>query len=297
METIAPSEVVWLICVAVLLLLVVIILLRRRSSIYKKYSEVCAKLATAEAQIIKLKNKKPAHLDQKPLENQKTKNTPQISPSMLYEKSIKNLEYSLKQIQTLFNEGAANNITITPILKRAIININLMRRTTENLSMALNLPSEKIKFTPVNLRHELTRMYTKNSSRVSANDLSLDIDISGKINTIKTNLPLLQKLLNEFMDNALLYTKSGKITIKASEDKDRTRISIIDTGIGIRLSEQREIFDLHYRSQDSRATDKPGSGVGLYLCSIIANKLGGNISVKSRLNHGSEFTLELKTDR
>ncbi len=172
-----------------------------------------------------------------------------------------------------------------------------MRRTTENLSMALNLPSEKIKFTPVNLRHELTRMYTKNSSRVSANDLSLDIDISGKINTIKTNLPLLQKLLNEFMDNALLYTKSGKITIKASEDKDRIRISIIDTGIGIRLSEQRKIFDLHYRSQDSRATDKPGSGVGLYLCSIIANKLGGNISVKSRLNHGSEFTLELKTDR
>ena len=152
METIAPSEVVWLICVAVLLLLVVIILLRRRSSIYKKYSEVCAKLATAEAQIIKLKNKKPAHLDQKPLENQKTKNTPQISPSMLYEKSIKNLEYSLKQIQTLFNEGAASNITVTPILKRAIINISLMRRTTENLSMALNLPSEKIKFTPVNLR-------------------------------------------------------------------------------------------------------------------------------------------------
>ncbi len=71
---------------------------------------------------------------------------------------------------------------------------------------------------------------TKNSSRVIHNDLSLDIDISGKINTIKTNLPLLQKLLNEFMDNAL-YIPKVKSLLKHLNIKNGIRISIIDTRV------------------------------------------------------------------
>ena len=291
MESFTTDDTILLISMATLLLLVMIILLNRRSNIYKKYRKTEAELTEAKIALARLKHKKTTTPKvAKPVE---TTSRTQIEPSKIYSKPLDKLQHSLEQMATLYNEGAASNITIMPVLNKAIFYANMMQQTTDELALILKLQTAKITLKPANLRHELTRLYTENSTRVSEAGLKLNIDISSKISTTATDVDLLRKLLNELMRNAIAFTKAGQITIKAAEVAGSVKISVVDTGIGIRNNEQESIFELQHRSRDSRVADTPGSGVGLYMCRVIAQKLGGELAVKSRLSHGSEFILTL----
>ncbi|MEO1592653.1 MAG: ATP-binding protein, partial [Cyanobacteria bacterium J06632_22] len=66
-------------------------------------------------------------------------------------------------------------------------------------------------------------------------------------------------------------------------------LDIRDTGPGISLADQQQIFDWFRQGEHMRA----GSGLGLHLSQRIAQLHGGNITVKSRLGQGSTFTLSL----
>ena len=69
-----------------------------------------------------------------------------------------------------------------------------------------------------------------------------------------------------------------------------------DTGIGISKSEQVKIFDKFYRSEDYRTRETGGTGLGLYVVTKLARKIGTEIQLKSRLNHGSTFSFTIPVD-
>ncbi len=296
MYTATNDDTVLLVSTAVLLLLVMIILLNRRSSVYKKYHAASSELSKTKLELERLNTKYKKALN-RPVKPAKvaanTPPNPQIVFSPIFKKPLDNILHSLNQIQALYKSGTASDITVSPIVKQAITTADLMQQTTTNLALITSLQSTKPNLAPVNLRHELTRLYTTNSKRVNQAGLKLNIDISNKISTIKTDVDLLRKLLGELISNSILYTNEGSVTIKATQTTKNVAISIIDTGIGVRQTEQAKIFDMQYRSKDSRVADKLGTGVGLYMCNIIAGALGAQITVKSRLNHGSEFTLTI----
>ena len=66
-----------------------------------------------------------------------------------------------------------------------------------------------------------------------------------------------------------------------------------DTGIGISKSDQAKIFNKFYRSEDYRTRETGGTGLGLYVATKLAKKLGTKIGIHSRLNHGSSFSFTL----
>ena len=73
--------------------------------------------------------------------------------------------------------------------------------------------------------------------------------------------------------------------------KGGVQIEVSDTGIGISKSDQKHIFEKFYRSEDYRTRESSGTGLGLYVCQKLAEKIGLDISFESRLNHGSTFTV------
>jgi len=79
-----------------------------------------------------------------------------------------------------------------------------------------------------------------------------------------------------------------------TEDDTKVSISIKDTGIGISSSDLPHIFERFYRCDQSRS--QPGTGLGLSLARAVARVHGGDITVESRLNHGSTFTVNLPRD-
>lgn len=103
---------------------------------------------------------------------------------------------------------------------------------------------------------------------------------------ILTDSKLLSIMIEQIISNALKYTEDGKITI--SFDKEKSTLSIMDTGIGIRNEDLVKIFDRGYSGFNGRVNHK-SSGLGLFLVREISKILKLRVEVKSKLGQGSEF--------
>jgi signal transduction histidine kinase/CheY-like chemotaxis protein/AraC-like DNA-binding protein len=103
---------------------------------------------------------------------------------------------------------------------------------------------------------------------------------------------VIQKVLSNIISNAIKYTKKGSISIRLFEDDKLIYITIADTGIGIPENEIPKIFERHKRSSLS-GEDKDSYGIGLHFCKSLISLMNGKITVSSKLNKGSAFTISL----
>ena len=140
------------------------------------------------------------------------------------------------------------------------------------------------------LMHKLHKEYEK---AAAARKLQLDLDLGTKLGTIHVSRLYVEELLQNFITNAIKYTNEGKITITTTTKKGIVHFAVKDSGIGISRSDQQKIFTKFYRSEDYRIRETNGTGLGLYVSAKLAHKIGTQIDVSSRLNHGSTFSFDL----
>ncbi|WP_306770895.1 HAMP domain-containing sensor histidine kinase [Emergencia sp. 1XD21-10] len=100
-------------------------------------------------------------------------------------------------------------------------------------------------------------------------------------------------VLEQVLSNALKYTPSGKISIYMDKVLPCTLV-IEDTGIGIQEEDLPRIFDKGYTGYTGRK-DKKSTGIGLYLCRMIMNKLGHTMTIESQVGKGTKVKLGLGT--
>lgn len=104
----------------------------------------------------------------------------------------------------------------------------------------------------------------------------------------------LYRLVSNLIVNAIQYTPmGGQITVTLSCSDHQALIQIQDTGIGIALSEQMQIFDRFYRVNSDRSRNTGGSGLGLAIAKAIVQAHHGSIQLQSELSIGSTFTVRL----
>ncbi len=100
-------------------------------------------------------------------------------------------------------------------------------------------------------------------------------------------------VLEQLLSNALKYTPAG--TIRISMETPGV-LCICDTGIGIAPEDLPRIFEKGYTGYNGR-TDKAASGLGLYLCKQVCDRLGHPISVESVPNRGTIVRIDLHRDK
>lgn len=151
---------------------------------------------------------------------------------------------------------------------------------------------------PVNLKKTIKNAISE--IQVLAN--KKQIAIHQKIDTVNVmgNATQLTQLFLIVLDNAVKYTpKTGSIHVKTKLTRKNVLISIKDTGIGIHQAEINHIFDRFYRADTARTkssspgVSQDGFGLGLSLAQQIVRQHGGEITVKSKVDHGSEFNIIL----
>lgn len=143
---------------------------------------------------------------------------------------------------------------------------------------------------PQELAESLFNRYHKSAAEKG---LSLNLNLDNKLNSVKTSKLYLEELLQNFITNSLKYTREGSVEICFRNSPKGVIFEIKDTGIGISSSDQKRIFEKFYRSEDWRTRETGGTGLGLYVSSKLAAKIGTKIQVESKLNHGSRFFFEL----
>ncbi len=104
----------------------------------------------------------------------------------------------------------------------------------------------------------------------------------------------IERVIFNLVSNAVKYNKEdGKIEISLLRDQQNVYIQIRDTGIGIPNDKLDIIFERFLQVNSSLSRHREGAGIGLSLCKAIAHLHNGDITVESKLNEGSTFTLKL----
>ncbi|GAA4122805.1 response regulator [Flavobacterium chungbukense] len=111
---------------------------------------------------------------------------------------------------------------------------------------------------------------------------------------IKTDKMRLEQILKNLISNAIKFTEKGTVSleIKVASDNDKIICFIVkDTGIGIPLEKQPLIFEAFQQADGSTKRKYGGTGLGLSISRELAKLLRGEITLHSKVNEGSSFTL------
>ena len=110
--------------------------------------------------------------------------------------------------------------------------------------------------------------------------------------SVRSDRRLLRRLLQNYVSNAVKYTPKGHVLIGCRRQRNKLRIEVYDTGLGIPQSKKRAIFREFHRL-DEGAKVARGLGLGLSIVERIARVLNHKIEVRSAAGRGSRFSVEV----
>jgi signal transduction histidine kinase len=171
---------------------------------------------------------------------------------------------------------------------------------------------------PLVLRPFVLNVASEMESLVSESGLALSIGVGPSLPRIRTDQTHLRQILINLIGNAVKYTPSGGINVRAKLVGDGTSpaagdesepsvgrppdpqkqwvaLQVADTGVGIAAADQERIFDEFEQVNAGARTDsaRRGTGLGLAISRRLARLIGGDLTVVSEVGRGSTFTVWL----
>ena len=117
---------------------------------------------------------------------------------------------------------------------------------------------------------------------------------SGEQFSVKSDRVRFKQILYNLLSNAVKFTpKDGLVSIECVDVRDFVRVSVTDTGIGIRPEDQKVVFEEFRQIEGSADRAQEGTGLGLAITKRLVEQQGGQISLESELGKGSRFTFTL----
>lgn len=113
-------------------------------------------------------------------------------------------------------------------------------------------------------------------------------------NIIYTDSKWIIFILNQLIQNSVKYKNKERtleIEIYSKENKDNTVLYIKDNGVGIKKNEINRVFEKGFTGTNGRLSNKKSTGIGLYLCKKLCNKLGISIELDSKENEYTEIKI------
>lgn len=112
----------------------------------------------------------------------------------------------------------------------------------------------------------------------------------------------LKQILNNLISNALKFTPSGEIRVRAErvgcgDENDQVRFSVTDTGIGIAPADQARLFEPFTQADETITRNFGGTGLGLTICKRLVELMGGDIELDSEPGRGTTMTFILPLER
>jgi signal transduction histidine kinase len=126
----------------------------------------------------------------------------------------------------------------------------------------------------------------------------LRIDADGDLQPVDCDPDRLRQVLGNLIDNAIKYSPDGgEIRIKLQPNGSAMRFAVEDEGIGFEPTESDAIFERFRRLDPTMTRGIGGTGLGLYICRELVERMGGRIWAESRPGEGASFYFELPLAR
>ena len=126
--------------------------------------------------------------------------------------------------------------------------------------------------------------------------VTLTINTNGELPQVAADLDKVRQVLVNLVENAIKYSPDGgKVEVGADTHDDFVRFHVRDEGLGVAADEQERIFEKFYRADPQMTRGVGGTGLGLYICRELIDRMGGRIWVEPNEEKGSTFFFELRT--
>lgn len=125
---------------------------------------------------------------------------------------------------------------------------------------------------------------------LAGHDVAFHAELAPGCTPVRADAERLKQIVSNLLVNAVKFTETGSITLRADPCGDAVAISVTDTGIGIPPAAHSAIFE-PFRQVHDRSRRVPGAGIGLSISSRLAQLMGGSLAVESEPGRGSRFTL------
>lgn len=181
-------------------------------------------------------------------------------------------------------------------LKHIIHSTQYIKKMVDDLSLFSNLEYNKIKIKKEKFNFsellENILINLKNSAERKNVDLTFTID--PKLNSnFNSDAYRIQQILTNVISNAIKFTHKGSVTIDAKLENNQAKITVIDTGIGIKVEDKDTLFAEFVQVHDDKEGNYGGSGLGLNITKRLINLLKGNISFESEFGKGTIFYITI----
>ena len=145
--------------------------------------------------------------------------------------------------------------------------------------------------TKTNLKDMVNMSIIKNKTTILNNKFELNIHDLEK--QVYTDSKWVVFILNQVIQNSIKYSQNENqsIEIYAEEQKEKVTLYIKDNGLGIKKSELSRVFEKGFTGENGRIIGKKSTGIGLYLCKKLCDKLQLAININAEQNVGTEVTI------
>ncbi len=145
----------------------------------------------------------------------------------------------------------------------------------------------------IDLRVIIDRVVDEVSMKAQKKNVSLEWERpAGEVKAFVDQSKMEQVFVN-IIDNAVDYTKQGKVVVQLENKPQRILLKVRDTGIGIDKESLQQLFTKFHRSPNARIVRPDGTGIGLFIAKIYVEAHQGKIHVESKVGKGTTFTVEL----
>ncbi|MGV3632323.1 MAG: response regulator [Bacteroidota bacterium] len=185
----------------------------------------------------------------------------------------------VESAEIIYKSGQDLLILINEVLDLSKIEAGKMSLNVERVSLK-NFTDELLR----DFRHQAEQKGLKLISKLDA----------GLPETVQTDSQRLKQILKNLLSNAIKFTEKGSVEIEVgSHSGDSMVISVRDSGIGIPEDKQIAVFEAFQQADGGTSRKYGGTGLGLSISRELANLLGGRITLESKPNAGSVFSLIL----
>ena len=148
------------------------------------------------------------------------------------------------------------------------------------------------------MQHMLEGVYNAMALEAENNGLTLKLRLAGEMPVMNGDRERLEQVVINILSNAVKYTpRGGHIELSAAPyDSTHVKIAVQDDGMGIPEADQPRLFERFYRVDKARSRAKGGSGLGLAIAKEMVEAHRGTISLTSKLDVGTTFTIILPTN-
>jgi PAS domain S-box-containing protein len=127
--------------------------------------------------------------------------------------------------------------------------------------------------------------------------IEIDLAAHDEVPAVAADRDKVRQILTNLVENAIKYSPDGgRIELAVEPQNGVVRFAVRDEGLGIPAEEQARIFDKFYRLDPDMTRGVGGTGLGLYICSELVERMGGRIWVESEQPGGSEFVFEIPAE-